>query len=138
LSGNLSLLEFVKSVDSVYKQAKLLKASIKNSRKIDRAFEKAINVVVYAVMVCIILSQVSGRMSPRLPALSFHPNTSLQIGIDPLALFLSLSSLILAFAFVIGSAASKMFEGWLFILVRRPVSSVEGKSAGLSLVTLTK
>jgi len=39
------------------------------------------------------------------------------------ALFLSLSSIILAFAFMIGSASSKMFEGWLFILLQRPVSA---------------
>ena len=32
---------------------------------------------------------------------------------DPLALFLSLSSVIVAFAFMIGSAASKYFEGIL-------------------------
>lgn len=37
--GNLSLLEFVKSVDAVYKEARLLRASVKNSEKIDRAFE---------------------------------------------------------------------------------------------------
>lgn len=39
---------------------------------------------------------------------------------DPFALFLSLSSVILAFAFMIGSASSKYFEGVLFILARRP------------------
>ena len=39
---------------------------------------------------------------------------------DPLTLFLSMSSVILAFAFMIGSASSKYFEGLLFILVRRP------------------
>ena len=39
---------------------------------------------------------------------------------DPLSLFLSLSSIIFAFAFMIGSASSKYFEGLLFILVRRP------------------
>jgi Mechanosensitive ion channel len=97
--GNLSLLDFVKSTDGVYKEAKLLRASIRNSEHIDRAFEKAINVVFYTVLTCIILSR---------------------IGIDPIALFLSLSGLILAFAFMIGSASSKMFEGFLFILVRRP------------------
>jgi len=39
LAGNLSLLDFIKSVDQVYKEAKLLRASVKNSEKIDRAFE---------------------------------------------------------------------------------------------------
>lgn len=43
-----------------------------------------------------------------------------QVGLNPLTLFLSLSSVILAFAFMIGNAASKYFEGLLFILVRRP------------------
>jgi hypothetical protein len=44
----------------------------------------------------------------------------IQMDFDPLALFLSLSSVILAFAFMIGSASAKYFEGLLFILVRRP------------------
>jgi hypothetical protein len=101
LTGYLSLLDFIKSVDSVYKEAKLLHASVVNSEKIDRAFEGAFNVPFYAIMVCIILGQ---------------------LGYNPLALFLSLSSLILGFAFMIGTASSKFFEGCLFILVRRPVS----------------
>ena len=104
LSGNLSLLEFVKSVDSVYKEAKFLRASVKNSEKIDRAFENVFNVGFYTVMVCVVLSQ---------------------IGFDPVALFVSLSALIVGISFMIGSASAKMFEGWLFILVRRPVSCEE-------------
>ena len=47
------------------------------------------NVVFYAVVLTIILSQ---------------------LGFDPLALFISVSGVILAFAFMIGSAASKYFE----------------------------
>jgi hypothetical protein len=43
-----------------------------------------------------------------------------QLGFDPLALFLSLSGVILAFGFIIGSASAKYFEGLLFILIRRP------------------
>jgi small-conductance mechanosensitive channel len=95
------LLDFVKSVDTVYKEAKLLRASVANSEKIDRAFERAINIVFFTIFICVTLSQ---------------------IGYDPLALFLSLSSIILAFAFMIGTASSKMFEGFLLILIRRPVS----------------
>lgn len=49
-----------------------------------------------------------------------------QLGFDPLALFLSISGVILAFAFMIGSASSKYFEGLLFILVRRPFSIGDG------------
>jgi hypothetical protein len=87
--GNLSLLDFVKSIDTVYKTIRLLRASVRNSMKIDRAFETLFNIAFYTVMTCVILSQ---------------------IGFDPLALFLSLSSVILAFAFMIGSASSKYFE----------------------------
>jgi hypothetical protein len=49
-----------------------------------------------------------------------------QLGFDPLALFLSISGVILAFAFMIGSASSKYFEGLLFVLVRRPFSIGDG------------
>lgn len=87
--GNLSLLDFIKSIDAVYKTIRLLRASIRNSMTIDRAFENIFNIGFYTIMSCIILSQ---------------------IGFNPLALFLSLSSIILAFAFMIGSASSKYFE----------------------------
>jgi small-conductance mechanosensitive channel len=130
LLGNLSLLEFVKSVDTVsvlnlywnskqhnslgshetlsvtclptkvYKEAKLLRASVINSEKIDRAFEKAINVVFYTLITFIVLAI---------------------FGLNPLTLIVSLTSIIVGFAFMVGPASSKMFEGWLFILIRRPV-----------------
>lgn len=74
--GLLSLAEFVKSVDGIYKEAKLVQASVKNSEKIDREFEKALNIPFYTVVICIILSQ---------------------IGLNPLTLFVSLSPLILGF-----------------------------------------
>jgi small-conductance mechanosensitive channel len=99
--GNLTMLDFVKSIDAVYKDFRLLSASIENSTQIDRAFENIFNIGFYAVVITVTLSQ---------------------LGFDPLALFLSLSSVILAFAFAIGSASAKYFEGVLFILVRRPYS----------------
>jgi len=43
-----------------------------------------------------------------------------------MALFLSISGVILGFAFMIGSASSKYFEGLLFILVRRPYAIGDG------------
>ena len=97
--GLLSILDFTKSVDSVYKEFRMLSASIQNSSQIDRAFENMFNVGFYITLVTIVMSV---------------------LGLNPLALFLSLSSVILAFAFMIGSASSKYFEGVLFILVRRP------------------
>lgn len=97
--GELSLLDFVRCCDMVYKSLRLLRASISNSGQIDRGFESIMNWAFYTVLVCIILAAN---------------------GFNPLALFLSFSSVLLAFAFVIGSASSKYFEGILFILVRRP------------------
>jgi hypothetical protein len=87
--GSLNMLDFVRSVDSVYKELRLLRATVASSSKIDKALESIMNVFFYAIMVVIILSQ---------------------IGFDPLTLFLSLSSVILAFAFIIGSASAKYFD----------------------------
>ncbi len=56
--GRLSILDFVKSIDSVYKEFRLLQASIENSSQIDRAFENILNVVFYVVVVAIIMSQL--------------------------------------------------------------------------------
>ena len=47
-----------------------------------------------------------------------------------MAMFLSISGVILAFAFMIGSASSKYFEGILFILVRRPYAIGDGIAVG--------
>jgi hypothetical protein len=58
LSHQWCLADFVKSVDDAYKEARLLRASVKNSQKIDRAFEKAINVVFYVIMAVVILRYV--------------------------------------------------------------------------------
>mmetsp|Transcript_14794 Transcript_14794/g.28022 ORF Transcript_14794/g.28022 Transcript_14794/m.28022 type:complete len:643 (-) Transcript_14794:87-2015(-) len=103
--GTINCIDFVKSVDAIYQEFRLLRASVANSSKIDRAFESIFNIIFYAVVVCIILSQ---------------------IGYNPLALFLSISGVILGFAFMIGSASSKYFEGLLFILVRRPYQIGDG------------
>jgi hypothetical protein len=97
--GNLTMLDFVRSCDSVYKDVKVLRASIANSGKIDNASETFFNVIFYAIFLCIMLAAN---------------------GINPLALFLSFSSVLLAFAWMIGSASAKMFEGIIFILVQRP------------------
>ncbi|CAB9510911.1 Mechanosensitive ion channel protein [Seminavis robusta] len=97
--GRLSRFAFVKSVDDVYKKLRLLQANIHNSSQIDNAIEHVINVGFYFVLGCCVLAV---------------------FGLDPLQLFFSLSSFVIAFAFVIGAAASKYFEGVLLILVQRP------------------
>jgi hypothetical protein len=88
--GRLSLVDFVKSIDAVYKRYRLLLASIANTTTIDRAFERIFNFVYYVVVLIIVTSVW---------------------GFDPLALFLSLSSVLVGLAFMIGRTASTYFEG---------------------------
>jgi hypothetical protein len=54
--GKLTMLDFVKSIDAVYKEFRLLGATIENSSQIDRAFENIFNVVFYVVLITIVLS----------------------------------------------------------------------------------
>eukprot|EP00934_Nitzschia_sp_Nitz4_P001371 Nitzschia sp. Nitz4//scaffold41_size133979//57505//61267//NITZ4_003347-RA/size133979-processed-gene-0.249-mRNA-1//-1//CDS//3329551470//1371//frame0 len=104
-SGELSLIDFVKSIDAVYKEFRMLQASIENSSEIDRAVENIVNLIFYVVVASVTMS-----------VLGF--------------------SIIVAFAFMIGSASAKYFEGVLFILGRRPygigdiihVSNVQGET----------
>jgi hypothetical protein len=97
--GTISMVDFVRSIDNVYKELRLLRATIAGSTKIDKALESIFNYAFYVLMACVILWVMD---------------------IDPLALFLSLSSIVLAFAFMIGAASSKYFEGLLLIIVQRP------------------
>ncbi|KAG7357550.1 mechanosensitive ion channel [Nitzschia inconspicua] len=97
--GEISLVDFVRSVDNVYKELRLLRATVAGSTKIDRALESIFNYAFYVLLVSIILWVLN---------------------IDPFALFVSVSSIILAFAVMIGSASSKYFEGLLLIVVQRP------------------
>jgi hypothetical protein len=87
--GNLTMLDFVKSCDSAYKEMRLLRASIANSGQIDHAFEIITNVIFYVILAIIVI---------------------VVLGFNPLSLFVSISGIILAFAFMIGSASSKYFE----------------------------
>jgi hypothetical protein len=54
--GNLSMLDFVKSIDSVYKEFRMLSASIQNSSQIDRAIESIFNVLFYVTVGVIVLA----------------------------------------------------------------------------------
>jgi hypothetical protein len=45
--GDLSKLDFVKSVDTIYKEMRLLRASIASSSRVDKAFEAIVNTFFY-------------------------------------------------------------------------------------------
>lgn len=97
--GKLSKLDFVKSIDAVYRDLRKLSLNIEDNVQIDRAVEFLFNLVFYFVVGSIVLRQ---------------------LGFNPLELFVSLSSLIIGFTFIFASSSSKWFEGLLFILVQRP------------------
>ena len=88
--GKLSKLDFVKSVDSIYKSIKLLSANISNSSQIDSAVEGIFNVVFYAILAAITLAMLD---------------------VDPFQLFFSLSSVLLVFAFAFGNSQESSCSG---------------------------
>jgi hypothetical protein len=97
--GDMTLLDFCKSIDSLYKELRKLRASIANEGRMNAGSEKILNVVFYFILLMIGLSVV---------------------GVDPVALFGVLASSILGFSFMISGASSDYFRGLLFILVQRP------------------
>jgi hypothetical protein len=97
--GVVTVLEFCKSVDSLYKELRLLRAGIDNEAKMNATSETLLNYLFYFIVGCIFLYI---------------------IGVDPAALLGALATFIIGFAFAIGSALGKWFEGMLMILLRRP------------------
>lgn len=97
--GHINLVDFVQSIDCIYKRQLLLCRSMENFAAIDRAYERLINIVFFAFVVVVAL---------------------VLLGFDPLAFILALSALIVSLTFLIGPAASVCFEGMLMILLRAP------------------
>uniref|UniRef100_A0A7S4AWZ7 EF-hand domain-containing protein n=1 Tax=Pseudo-nitzschia australis TaxID=44445 RepID=A0A7S4AWZ7_9STRA len=98
-NGDITLLEFCKSIDTVYKGIRKLRASIANDGKMNIASERIINIIFYFIMTWFGVGA---------------------IGIDPIALVGLLGSVAISVSFMIGGASSDYFRGLLFILVQRP------------------
>lgn len=97
--GFLTKLEFVSSIDDVYRELRLFRASLANSSSIDDVFELIINIVFYIISFFLVL---------------------LIVGFDVWEPILSFSAFFFSFSFMFGPASSKYFEGILLIFVRRP------------------
>jgi hypothetical protein len=69
-NGDLTCLDFVKSCDEVYKEMRMLRASIANSGQVDHAFEILVNIIFYLIVGIVVL---------------------VVLHLDPLALFVSVS-----------------------------------------------
>jgi len=98
-AGEITKVEFIKSIDSVYKRLRLILANINSSSQIDRSYGQIANLIFF------LAASLVGLWA---------------IGVEVRTLVLALSGLVVSSAFMIGSAASKYLEGILLILVRRP------------------
>ena len=98
-NGDVSLIDFVQSVDAVYRELRTLSANIRNASALHLAFESLVDVGFYFVLFLIVLA--------------IH-------GINGIELVVTVSAFIVVFAFAIGPACSQYLEGILLIVVRKP------------------
>jgi len=96
--GNLTSLNFLKSMDRIYRRARVFRATTLTSAQLDDAFEQIINIVFYAIIGTVIFLTI-GVKTDGIVALS--------------GAFLSLS-------FMFGGSASRFLEGLLLVLARQP------------------
>jgi hypothetical protein len=95
----LSLLDFVRACDGLYKKLRFFRASVGNASVIDHHLESIIDCVFYFVLLLVLLSVT---------------------GLNAWSLLVSISTLLVSISFAVGSSASKYIEGILLIAVRRP------------------
>lgn len=98
-SGGLPLLAFIQAVDKSYKQLVFLRASLKNSYLLDGVLERLANGVFYFVLILFLLNLME---------------------MNPWALMVSFTSILVSISFALGSSLSRYVEGVLLIAVRRP------------------
>lgn len=98
-SNELSLLAFVQVCDSVYKRFIYFRASVGNDSVIDQVLEQIIDGIFYFILLLLILSVLN---------------------LNPWALLVSISTLLFSTAFAIGPSLSRIIEGVLMIVARRP------------------
>eukprot|EP00577_Skeletonema_sp_RCC1716_P003879 CAMPEP_0113387966 /NCGR_PEP_ID=MMETSP0013_2-20120614/8829_1 /TAXON_ID=2843 ORGANISM="Skeletonema costatum, Strain 1716" /NCGR_SAMPLE_ID=MMETSP0013_2 /ASSEMBLY_ACC=CAM_ASM_000158 /LENGTH=1582 /DNA_ID=CAMNT_0000270919 /DNA_START=159 /DNA_END=4907 /DNA_ORIENTATION=- /assembly_acc=CAM_ASM_000158 len=97
--GFLTKLDFVTSIDNVYRELRLYRANLSNSQQIDESFHGLINILHYFVVILVML---------------------IIMGFNNWESLLSMTTFFFSFSFMFGPASSKYFEGILLIFVRRP------------------
>eukprot|EP00934_Nitzschia_sp_Nitz4_P008165 Nitzschia sp. Nitz4//scaffold56_size114212//30547//37556//NITZ4_003939-RA/size114212-augustus-gene-0.81-mRNA-1//-1//CDS//3329554673//8155//frame0 len=96
---NISVLSFVQSCDYVYRQLRYFRASVGNASVIDRVLESLINTIYMFGLGLLVLALLN---------------------LNPWPLVVSLSTLLVSFAFAIGPTVAKAIEGVLLIVGSRP------------------
>eukprot|EP00985_Skeletonema_marinoi_P008086 scaffold3602_cov104-Skeletonema_marinoi.AAC.1 len=98
-NDEISLLAFVQSCDSAYKKLRYLRAGTGNSTLIDEVLENFFN---GAFSFCLALAVMT------------------ILKMNPWALLVSLSTILVSFAFAFGPSVAQIIEGCIMIAVRRP------------------
>mmetsp|Transcript_15231 Transcript_15231/g.22462 ORF Transcript_15231/g.22462 Transcript_15231/m.22462 type:complete len:893 (-) Transcript_15231:29-2707(-) len=98
-NDQLTLLQFVQAFDNVYKTSKVYDAAVSNSSIMNEVLGGVVDRVVWFFLMLVIL---------------------LILQYNPYPLLMSMSSLLVSFAFAMGPSASKFIEGILLIAIRRP------------------
>ena len=112
----LSVLHFVQSCDSVYRKLRYLRASQGNATQIDGVLESIFNSIFGFFLGLAIMAILN---------------------LKPWAFLVSMSTVLVSFAFAFGPSVAKMIEGMMMIAVRRPFDlgdriSIVADSAGAS------
>ena len=98
-NGDISMLDFVRATNDVYKRIKMFRAKTLNAAQLDDAFEQLINVAFYFGTVLLVLGI---------------------LGVDPFNVFISMTGILVPLAFLFNEAGSQYFQGLLLILARQP------------------
>lgn len=98
-NGDISLLDFVKATNDVYKRIKMFRAKTLNSAQLDDAFEQLINIAFYFGIMLLALGIC---------------------GVDPFSVFISMTGILVPLAFMFNDAGSQYFQGLLLIIARQP------------------
>ncbi|KAL7569467.1 hypothetical protein ACA910_009701 [Epithemia clementina (nom. ined.)] len=97
--GELPLLAFVQSCDTVYRRLRYFIASVRNSSVIDKALENMFNGFFFFVLTLLLMSVMR---------------------LNPWPILVSVTSLLVSISFALGPSVSKFVEGVLLIAARRP------------------
>jgi hypothetical protein len=100
--GTISMIDFCKSIDTVYKEIRKLRASIANESRMNVGAEMVISCIFYLILVLGALLVVCGDSE------------------EVITVFAGLFTFTIPFAFCFGGAAADFVRGILFILVQRP------------------
>ncbi|KAL7573195.1 hypothetical protein ACA910_018852 [Epithemia clementina (nom. ined.)] len=98
-NGELPLLAFVQSCDTVYRRLRYFIASVRNSSVIDKALENTFNGIFFFVLAMLLMSVMR---------------------FNPWPMLVSITSLLVSISFALGPSVSKYVQGVLLIAARRP------------------